>query len=122
LIHIALEENKDLKRTIATIEEFQARALIARLDADQFEAERANAAWLRLALLTHNVLTALKRLALPPALVTARPKRLRFLVCTVPGRLITHARQLWLRLATTRARLAVRGAGDSSPRRRNRAR
>ncbi len=66
----------------------------------------ANAAWLRLALLAHNVLTALKRLALPPELVTARPKRLRFLVFTVPGRLITHARHLGLRLATTRARLA----------------
>jgi len=66
----------------------------------------ANAAWLRLALLTHTVLTALKRLALPPELLTARPKRLRFLVFTVPGRLVTHARQLWLRLATTRARLA----------------
>ena len=66
----------------------------------------ANAAWLRLALLTHNVLTALKRLALPPELLTARPKRLRFLVFTVPGRLVIHARQLWLRLATTRARLA----------------
>lgn len=66
----------------------------------------ANAAWLRLALLAHNVLTALKRLALPPELLTARPKRLRFLVFTVPGRLVTHARQLWLRLATTQARLA----------------
>lgn len=66
----------------------------------------ANAAWLRLALLAHNVLTALKRLALPPELLTARPKRWRFLVFTVPGRLITHARQLWLRLATTPARLA----------------
>lgn len=66
----------------------------------------ANAAWLRLALLASNVVTALKRLALPPELLTARPKRLRFLVFTVPGRLITHARQLWLRLATTRERLA----------------
>lgn len=65
----------------------------------------ANAAWLRLALLAHNVLTALKRLALPPELLTARPKRLRFLLFTVPGRLVTHARQLWLRLATTRDRL-----------------
>jgi len=66
----------------------------------------ANAAWLRLALLAHNVLTALKRLALPPELLTARPKRLRFLLFTVPGRLVTHARQLRLRLATTRDRLA----------------
>lgn len=54
----------------------------------------------------HNVLTALRRLALPPEWLTARPKRLRFLVVTVPGRLVTHARQLWLRLATTRALLA----------------
>ena len=66
----------------------------------------ANAAWLRLALLAHTVLTALKRLALPPELLTARPKRVRFLVVTGPGRLITHARQLWLRLATTPDRLA----------------
>jgi hypothetical protein len=66
----------------------------------------ANAAWLRLALLAHNVLTALKRLALPSELMTARPKRLRLLMFTVPGRLLTHARQLWLRLATTRVRLA----------------
>ena len=65
----------------------------------------ANAAWLRLALLAHNVLTALKRLALPPEWLTARPKRLRFLLFTGPGRLVTHARQRWLRLATTRDRL-----------------
>jgi hypothetical protein len=39
----------------------------------------ANAAWLRLAVLTYNTLTALKRLALPAELLQARPKRLRFL-------------------------------------------
>ena len=38
----------------------------------------ANAAWLRLAVLTHNVITALKRMALPESYLTARPKRLRF--------------------------------------------
>ena len=37
----------------------------------------ANAAWLRLAVISHNVLTALKRLALPAELLRARPKRLR---------------------------------------------
>jgi hypothetical protein len=36
----------------------------------------ANAAWLRLAVIAHNVMTALKRLALPAELLTARPKRL----------------------------------------------
>jgi hypothetical protein len=59
----------------------------------------ANAAWLRLAAITHNVLTALKRLALPPELLTARPKRLRFLIFNTPGRLVHHARRLLLRLA-----------------------
>jgi hypothetical protein len=59
----------------------------------------ANAAWLRLAVLAHNVLAALKRLALPPELLTARPKRLRFLIFNTPGRLVHHARRLLLRLA-----------------------
>ena len=58
----------------------------------------ANAAWLRLAVLTFNVLTALKRLALPPELIAARPKRLRFLIFTTPGRLVHHARRKLLRL------------------------
>jgi DDE family transposase len=59
----------------------------------------ANAAWLRLAVISHNVLTALKRLALPAELLTARPKRLRFLIFNTPGRLVHHARRLLLRLA-----------------------
>jgi hypothetical protein len=59
----------------------------------------ANAAWLRLAAISHNVLTALKRLALPPELLTARAKRLRFLLFNTPGRLVHHARRLRLRLA-----------------------
>ncbi len=65
-----------------------------------------NAAWLRLAVIAHNVMTALKRLALPAELLTARPKRLRFLIFNTPGRLVQHARKLVLRLATTAARLA----------------
>ena len=65
-----------------------------------------NAAWLRLAAISHNVLTGLKRLALPAELLAARPKRLRFLIFNTPGRLVHHARRLVLRLATTAARLA----------------
>jgi hypothetical protein len=65
----------------------------------------ANAAWLRLAVIAHNVLTALKRLALPAEMLTARPKRLRFLVFNVPGRLVHHARKLVLRLATSVQRI-----------------
>jgi hypothetical protein len=59
----------------------------------------SNAAWFRLAVLTYNVLTALKRLALPAELLTARPKRLRFLIINTPGKLIHHARRTMLRLA-----------------------
>jgi hypothetical protein len=61
----------------------------------------ANAAWFRLAVITHNVLTAMKRLALPPELLTARPKRLRFLIFNTPGRLIRHARTVVLRMVRT---------------------
>lgn len=67
----------------------------------------ANAAWLRLAVITYNVLTALKRLALPADLLTARPKRLRFLIFHMPGRLVHHARQLSLRLGTAIEGLAL---------------
>src|ERR1017187_1511238 len=67
----------------------------------------ANAAWLRLAVITHNVLTDLKRLALPAELLTARPKRLRFLFFNMPGRLVHHARRLLLRLAGVAERIAA---------------
>jgi hypothetical protein len=66
----------------------------------------ANAAWLRWAVLAHNVMTALKRLALPPELLAARPKRLRFLIFNTAGRLVQHARQTVLRLAAAPERLA----------------
>lgn len=59
----------------------------------------ANAAWYRLCLLTHNLLVALKRLALPPELKNARPKRLRFRVFTLPAKVIAHARGLFARVA-----------------------
>jgi hypothetical protein len=65
-----------------------------------------NAAWYRLSLLTYNVLSALKSLALPPTLSTARPKRLRFTLFTLAGRLVTHARQLVLRVSAAAERLA----------------
>lgn len=58
----------------------------------------ANAAWLRLAVMTHNVLTGLKRLALKPELLRARPKRLRFQIFCSPGALVHHARQLRVRV------------------------
>jgi hypothetical protein len=66
----------------------------------------ANAAWLRLAVMTHNLLTALKRLALPEKWLTARPKRLRFQIFCSPGKLVSHARQTWLRVRRLTDQLA----------------
>jgi hypothetical protein len=61
----------------------------------------ANAAWLRLAVISHNLLSALKRLALPPELITARPKRLRFLIFHTAGRIVHHARKVLCRIRAT---------------------
>ena len=66
----------------------------------------ANAAWLRLAVLTYNTLTALKRLALPAELLQARPKRLRFPFFNTAGRFVAHASHTMLRLAMSATRLA----------------
>ena len=65
----------------------------------------ANAAWLRLAVMTHNVLTALKRLALQPEWLRARPKRLRFHFFCSPGKLVHHARRLLARVGRRAAEL-----------------
>jgi hypothetical protein len=67
----------------------------------------ANAAWLRLAVITHNVLTALKRLALPAEYLSARPKRMRFLFLNVTGRVVHHARTIQLRLSAMLERIAA---------------
>ena len=67
----------------------------------------ANAAWLRLAAFAHNGLVALKRLALPAEMLSARPKRLRFLFLHTAGRLIHHARKMVLRLSAVPERLGV---------------
>ncbi|MBT9161377.1 MAG: hypothetical protein DDT27_01213 [Dehalococcoidia bacterium] len=60
----------------------------------------ANAAWLRLQVLTHNLLQLLKVVALPQEYATARPKRLRFAIFTQFGRIVRHAGQVLLRLAS----------------------
>lgn len=59
----------------------------------------ANAAWFRMNVLTYNLLSALKRLALPGEFSEARPKRLRFLVFNIVGKVVHHARSRLLRLA-----------------------
>lgn len=60
----------------------------------------ANAAWLRLQVLTGNLLELLKAVALEPELRHARPKRLRFVVFTQFGRVVRHAREQIVRVAT----------------------
>jgi hypothetical protein len=56
----------------------------------------ANAAWFQMNVLTYNLLSALKRVALPGEFLNARPKRLRF---NTVGKVIHHARRTLLRLA-----------------------
>lgn len=58
----------------------------------------ANAAWLRLNVLCHNLISTLKRVALPGEFRTARLKRLRFLLFNTVGKLVKHARETLLRL------------------------
>jgi hypothetical protein len=67
----------------------------------------ANAAWFRLNVLLYNLLAAFKRVALPPELHRARPKRLRFALLNTIGKLVRHARETLLRLTgESRRRLA----------------
>ena len=60
----------------------------------------ANAAWLRLQALTHNLLQLLKAVALPPEYAKARPKRLRFAVFTHIGQVVRHAGKTMLRISS----------------------
>lgn len=66
----------------------------------------ANAAWYRLSLMTYNVLSALKQLALPKRLADARPKRLRFLLLTIAASIVSHANRLVARVGEEAERLA----------------
>jgi hypothetical protein len=66
----------------------------------------ANAAWYRLSLLAYNILSAMKSLVLPATLSAARPKRLRFTLFTMAGRLISHAGKLVLQISAAAERLA----------------
>jgi hypothetical protein len=54
----------------------------------------ANAAYFRTALITYNLLSALKSLGLPADLHDARPKKLRFHIFTIPAVVTSHARRL----------------------------
>jgi len=66
----------------------------------------ANAAWQRLNVLAHNLLQGIKRLALDDKLQNMHPKRMRFLLFTLPGRVVRSGRQMWLRLAASAGQIA----------------
>jgi hypothetical protein len=66
----------------------------------------ANAAWFRINALTYNLLTLLRRHALPERFRRARPKRLRFELFTLPGRLVEHQRQIAVRVSASSERTA----------------
>ena len=65
----------------------------------------ANAAWFRINVITYNLLTALKRKALPERYRLARPKRLRFEVFTLPAKLAIHESQLSVQISIADDRL-----------------
>ena len=58
----------------------------------------ANAAWWALAILAFNLNAALKRLALGESWAEKRMKALRFHLIGLPGRVVSHARQLIIRV------------------------
>jgi hypothetical protein len=66
----------------------------------------ANAAWFRFALLTYNVLSAMKQLALPPSMESAQPKRLRFSLFSLAARVTSHAGSLVMKIGRAAERLA----------------
>jgi hypothetical protein len=66
----------------------------------------ANAAWFRFARLTYNVLSAMKQLALPPSMETARPKRLRFALFSLAARITSHAGSLVMKIGRAAELLA----------------
>ena len=67
----------------------------------------ANAAWWTLMILALNLNAAMKRLVLGKDWVTKRMKALRFRLIGLPGRVVSHARKLIIRLGAGAEALAT---------------
>jgi Transposase DDE domain group 1 len=67
----------------------------------------ANAAWWALAILAHNLNAAMKQLVLGKDWMSKRMKALRFHLLALPGRVISHARRLIIRLGCGAEALAT---------------
>lgn len=67
----------------------------------------ANAAWWSIMILALNLNSAMKRLVLAPALgkqwAKKRLKAIRYHIINLPGRIINHARELWIKIGGTAA-------------------
>jgi hypothetical protein len=59
----------------------------------------ANAAWWAMMVLAYNLHAAMRLLALPEGMKNKRLKGIRFALIDVPGRVVKHSRQLFVRLA-----------------------
>jgi hypothetical protein len=67
----------------------------------------ANAAWWALMILAHNLNAAMKRLVLGKDWAAKRMKALRFRLISLPGRVVSHARKLIIRLGAGAGALAT---------------
>jgi hypothetical protein len=67
----------------------------------------ANAAWWALTILAHNLNAAMKQLVLGKGWATKRMKALRFHLIALPARIVSHARQLVIRLGAGAEALEV---------------
>lgn len=70
----------------------------------------ANAAWFRMNAILYTLMSMLKRIGLSEELREARPKRLRFLLFNVVGRVIRHARETLCRVSSEAIRLIYTSA------------